>query len=337
MRKFFLFSALALAACGRNDATTSPATGAGATMQVVAGDNDTSSVDAPITVVILVRDAAGRFVDGQLVNWVVTSGGGSTFVGVTSTDTGETANRWTLGLGDNTLEARAVDKYGDPLTFAVIHAFGKPAPRVVGWTVRMDGAIESSPQAFVTPASPYDMRQHLEFLLVDSVTNSIIPGAVLPPTILYYPEPGPHGCQITVPVTLDCTGIGYGFNDFPLNVYPPHSPGEGYRWREDLDVPNVPARFKNFATVTLTDARFYADFTVTCTARHSCTFDASSSKIALGVGTLGSYNWYFGDGYQGTQVRVVHDYSGPRAVDVRLIIYDSKLHSVRITKTVVVP
>ncbi|MGE5727539.1 MAG: hypothetical protein ACM34L_02985, partial [Gemmatimonas sp.] len=65
--------------------------------------------------------------------------------------------------------------------------------------------------------------------------------------------------------------------------------------------------------------------------------DASSSSIANGLGTLGSYNWYFGDGYEGTTVRVVHDYSGPRVVDVKLIIYDSKLNSVRITKSVVVP
>ena len=129
-------------------------------------------------------------------------------------------------------------------------------------------------------------------------------------------------------------GLGFGTT---LNVHAPESPGEGYRWRENLNQPNVPARAQNYANLTVRDARLYANFTVTCNYRHSCTFDASSSKIANGLGTLGSYNWVFGDGYYGTQVRVVHDYPGPRTVDVRLHIYDSKLNSVWAIKTVVVP
>jgi hypothetical protein len=347
MRKFLLFGSLALAACGRTDAVTAPSTGPAATMQVVAGDNDTSSVDVPVWVIIQVLDASGQPVDGQLVNWVVTSGGGSTFVGVTSTNSGGTSNRWTLGIGDNTLEARAIDSHGYPVTFAVIHAFGTTAPRIVGWVVRMDGVIGPSPMdgvieplpvALVTPGIPYDIRDHLQFLLVDSATNTIIPGAAVSPSFLfYYPDPDDSRCPITEDVILTCTittGLGFGTT---LNVHAPESPGEGYRWRENLNQPNVPARAQNYAGIDVRDARLYANFTVTCNYRHSCTFDASSSKISNGLGTLGSYNWIFGDGYQGTRVSVVHDYAGPRTVNVTLHIYDSKLNSVRITKTVIVP
>ncbi len=307
-------------------------------MQVVAGDNDTSSVDVPVWVIITVLDASGHPVDGQLVNWVVTGGGGSTFVGVTSTTSGGTSNRWTLGLGDNTLEARAIDSHGYPVTFAVIHAFGKSVPRIVGWTVRMDGVIGDSPVALVTPGIPYDIRDHLQFLLVDSATNTIIPGAAVSPSFLfYYPDPDDSRCPITEGVILTCTiTTGFGFST-TLNVHAPESPGEGYRWRENLNQPNVPARAQNYARLTVRDARLYANFTVTCNYRHSCTFDASPSKIANGLGTLGSYNWVFGDGYYGTQVRVVHDYAGPRTVDVKLHIYDSKLNSVWAIKTIVVP
>ena len=338
MRKFLLFGSLALAACGRTDAVTAPSTGPAATMQVFLGENDTSSVDVPVWVGIKVLDASGQPVDGQLVNWVVTSGGGSTFVGVTSTISGVTSNRWTLGVGDNTLEARAIDSHGYPVTFAVIHAFGKPVPRIVGWTIRMDGVIGDSPVALVTPGIPYDIRDHLQFLLVDSATNTIIPGAAVSPSFLfYYPDPDDSRCPITEDVILTCTittGLGFGTT---LNVHAPESPGEGYRWRENLNQPNVPPRAQNYAALSVRDARLYANFTVTCNYRHSCTFDASSSKIANGLGTLGSYNWVFGDGYYGTQVRVVHDYAGPRTVDVRLHIYDSKLNSTWAIKTIVVP
>jgi len=79
---------------------------------------------------------------------------------------------------------------------------------------------------------------------------------------------------------------------------------------------------------------FTANFTVSCNVKHSCTFDASSSVIPNGVS---SYNWYFGDGYEGTTVRLTHDYSGPKSVSVKLKIYDKTYAYREITKTVTVP
>jgi aqualysin 1 len=79
---------------------------------------------------------------------------------------------------------------------------------------------------------------------------------------------------------------------------------------------------------------FTADFTFSCNSKHSCTFDASRSVIPKGVS---SYNWWFGDGYEGTTVRLTHDYSGRKTVSVLLKIYDKSFAYRTITKTVNVP
>jgi aqualysin 1 len=79
---------------------------------------------------------------------------------------------------------------------------------------------------------------------------------------------------------------------------------------------------------------FSANFTVSCNVKHSCTFDASSSVIPNGVS---SYNWNFGDGYEGTTVKLIHDYSGGKTVTVKLKIVDKTLAYRTITKTVTVP
>ena len=85
---------------------------------------------------------------------------------------------------------------------------------------------------------------------------------------------------------------------------------------------------------TTTSGTFTANFTVSCNTKHSCTFDASSSVIPNGVS---SFNWFFGDGYEGTTVKLTHDYSGPKTVSVYLKIYDKTYAYRTITKTVTVP
>ncbi|MBK5187407.1 MAG: S8 family serine peptidase [Gemmatimonadaceae bacterium] len=85
---------------------------------------------------------------------------------------------------------------------------------------------------------------------------------------------------------------------------------------------------------TTSTSTFTATFTVSCNTLHSCTFNASGSVIPNGVS---SYNWYFGDGYQGTTVKLTHDYSGPKTVNVTLKIYDKTFAYRSITKSVTVP
>jgi aqualysin 1 len=87
-------------------------------------------------------------------------------------------------------------------------------------------------------------------------------------------------------------------------------------------------------TTTTTSTSFTPKFTYVCNTRHSCSFDASGSTVPNGVS---SYNWYFGDGYQGTMVKVTHDYPSARTVNVTLLIVDRKLVKKQVTRSVVVP
>jgi adhesin/invasin len=105
-----------------------------AKMLVVSGDLQTGTVGTELAQPLVVRvvDDRDRPVRNQLVNFVVTAGGGSVFAGsaITNAD-GEARERWTLGTvaGDTQrVEARAVDPTtGQALVFAVFRAVGTPA------------------------------------------------------------------------------------------------------------------------------------------------------------------------------------------------------------------
>jgi len=132
-----------VSACAGDDAT---APGPTATLDVVSGNTQTGPINTelPQPLVVRVTDASGHPVQGQIVNFRVTSGGGSMFAGAGSTNAqGIVQDRWTLGpdVGQQTAEARAVDnKTGAPIVFATFTATatgaggGSGAPRftVVG-------------------------------------------------------------------------------------------------------------------------------------------------------------------------------------------------------------
>lgn len=101
---------------------------------VVSGDLQTGTVgeELPQPLVVRVVDDAGRPVRDQLVNFVVTAGGGSVFAGAAITnEDGEARERWTLGTvsGDTQrVEARAVDpETGAAVVFATFRAIGTAA------------------------------------------------------------------------------------------------------------------------------------------------------------------------------------------------------------------
>jgi hypothetical protein len=82
-------------------------------LQVVSGDSqiDTVARTLPDPIIIRIEDTAGRAVRGQIVNFVVTAGGGSVFAGSAITnEQGQAQEIWTLGTaaGEQELEARAV-------------------------------------------------------------------------------------------------------------------------------------------------------------------------------------------------------------------------------------
>jgi len=94
-------------------------------MAIVSGNGQTGTVghDLPKPLVVLVRDAQDNPVPNQVVNFVITAGGGSVFAGANSTNAdGIAQERWTLGTStadSQVVEVRAVDNVtGEPRTFA---------------------------------------------------------------------------------------------------------------------------------------------------------------------------------------------------------------------------
>ncbi|HEY2848516.1 MAG TPA: hypothetical protein VGI97_01465, partial [Gemmatimonadaceae bacterium] len=98
-------------------------------LNINAGGSQTASVGQtlPNPIVVTVTDKLkGAPVAGQLVNWVITQGGGSMYVEATQTDNhGQTRNWWTMGptAGIQTVEVRAVDPTtGDRLVYGTVNA-----------------------------------------------------------------------------------------------------------------------------------------------------------------------------------------------------------------------
>jgi len=113
------------------------------TLSIVAGGGDNQSGPAgstlPLPVIVQVSGVNGS-ANGQILNFVVTSGGGRVFANVVMTGTPKTGpyskmtgiaeNTWTLGdsTGSQTLEARLIDPAtGATLTQAIFHATANPA------------------------------------------------------------------------------------------------------------------------------------------------------------------------------------------------------------------
>src|SRR5258705_8858224 len=97
------------------------------TLSLVSGNNQTAppGTELPNPLVARVEDSRAHPVKGQIVNFVVVSGGGSVFAGAAiSGGDGIVQERWTVGLsGPQQVEARAVDgQTGEKITFAIFTA-----------------------------------------------------------------------------------------------------------------------------------------------------------------------------------------------------------------------
>lgn len=94
-------------------------------MLIMSGDEQVDTVGKEVKDPLIVRvmNEDSIPVQGQIVNWVITAGGGSVFAGTALTDSlGQARETWTLGtIADSVqaVEARAVDtQSGENLTFA---------------------------------------------------------------------------------------------------------------------------------------------------------------------------------------------------------------------------
>jgi hypothetical protein len=128
---------LLLASCGGEEDCCGPPSGQVVLVSVVAGATQRAEVgkELPEAVVVRATDSQGHVVPGQLINFVVATGGGSVFAGTAQTNAaGEARERWTMGTvaGEQVLEARVVDATtGDPIVFARVTATADPGPVVM--------------------------------------------------------------------------------------------------------------------------------------------------------------------------------------------------------------
>lgn len=157
--------ATGLLSCGGDTKTGPDATiGPPSKVVVVSGDEQAGTVgkELPEPVVVRVTDAAGHAIGGQLVNFRVTSGGGSVFAGTAQTNSeGEARERWTLGTtaGDaQALEARAVDATtGAAVVFATFHATASADAPAAMSIASAPGATTVN-GAILTPAPAVQLR-----------------------------------------------------------------------------------------------------------------------------------------------------------------------------------
>lgn len=125
-----------IAACSEATTATRRA-GPAASLTVISGDEQIGIVgqELPEAIVARVVDASGTPVQGQIVNFHVTAGGGSVFAGSSiSNADGIVKERWTLGTQaevEQAVEARAVDNStGEAIVFKTFHATGVAADPV---------------------------------------------------------------------------------------------------------------------------------------------------------------------------------------------------------------
>jgi hypothetical protein len=187
---------LALPAC--QDSTGAKA-GPAAHLDILSGNAQTAPVltELPQPVVVKVTDAQGHKVKNQVVNFVVTAGGGHVFAGTAITnDDGVAQERWTLGGvagAPQALEARAVDSStGQALVFATFTATATPGAPVQASALGGDTIVVGVPGSVV--------EDSFAVLVRDQYGNPT-PGA----QVAWAATSG--GGSITSPTTTDASGI----------------------------------------------------------------------------------------------------------------------------------
>lgn len=188
----YVVVALALAVACRSDGiTNSPSVTPTLSIVSGGGDNQTGTAGAtlPAPLVVQVSGVNGS-VDGQLLNFVVTSGGGSVFATAVMTGTptsgpfaqmpGIAENTWTLGgTGPQIVEARLVDPVtGATLTQATFHATAVPGPV---YTLKL---LSGDKQTAVVDAT-------LSNVLRVAVTDNV--GAPIPGVVVAFTTAAGHG------------------------------------------------------------------------------------------------------------------------------------------------
>ncbi|SOD04023.1 hypothetical protein SAMN05216486_1221 [bacterium JGI 053] len=186
----------ALAACADS---TGAKPGPVAHLDVLGGNTQSGAVNTQLAQPLVVKatDANGHVLKGQVVNFVVTAGGGHVFAGTAITDQSGTAQElWTLGPiagSAQTVEARAVDTAtGQPLVFATFTATATAGAPAQAEALGLDSTVVGVVSSLVEDSFAVFVR--------DAVGNPA-PGA----QVAWAVTAG--GGSITSPTTTDAAGV----------------------------------------------------------------------------------------------------------------------------------
>jgi hypothetical protein len=142
------------------DSTTKPVQLPPAVLEIISGNAQEGVVGEMLAEPLIARveNENGQPVQGQIVNFVVVSGGGSVFAGSSiSNAQGIVQEWWTLGptVGEQRVEARAVDnETGERLVFATFTALAFAPPTETGTMVKAAGDAQDVPAGTVAPVDP---------------------------------------------------------------------------------------------------------------------------------------------------------------------------------------
>jgi Big-like domain-containing protein len=200
---------------GSND-LAGPATA----LTVAAGtqQSGTAGKQLPQPLRVLVTDAKGRPVQGQLVTFHVILGGGSVFSGASISDAnGIAQDRWTLGTRitePQEVEARAVDSTGTPLVFATFTATA--VADSVATVVAVGGNRQTAPPAatLLAPCQASVLDQYANPVAGAEITWTSSGGGAVSPQTSFTDATGIASTAWTLPSaegtqTLQASAAGF--------------------------------------------------------------------------------------------------------------------------------
>ena len=169
-----------LVSCG---SPSEPGVQVPAALQIVAGDEQEGVVgeELPGPIMVRVLDDDGDPIQGQLVNFRVTAGGGAVFAGASLTNAqGIAQERWTLGTStveEHRIEARAVDpETGAAIVFANFTATALAGPPAALEKYAGDGQTGTVGQPVATPPAVLVQDQYGNPVGGATVTFSVSSG-----------------------------------------------------------------------------------------------------------------------------------------------------------------
>lgn len=173
MRYQFWVVLLAAVACGGGEKATGAAASKPAVSAQLVSAPIADTIQSTVAIDILALDAEQKAATGQVVNFVVTGGGGSIFAPAVTTDgAGHARNSWTLGpfAGAQVVELRTISATGAPVVLGTARAEVKPGEPV---SFALFAGEASDPAAAWIVGRARDVSELLSLPITDRRGNTV--------------------------------------------------------------------------------------------------------------------------------------------------------------------